>query len=265
MFVHFLYLFCTIFVQSFGNLDSPLFICPRYPKGLQIDNVMASIKFSGFGLTEIAGKVGGCTVQRNGSGAFLKRSSNPGRGRSMAQYEQKAAFSTLSNRWRALAESQRLSWNQSAASGQWVGYNRLGDARNITGFMLYMELNGNLQIVNGGLLSVPPVKVPFTSVGIDFIAVNGNDGDFIVSFTGDPPEATMIISSCATLAVGTSRYSNLALFDRRWVSDGKETYDKYAAVFGNAIVGGILFVELELIMDSTGQRQSIGVFRVPVV
>jgi len=225
---------------------------------------MASIKFSGFGLTEIAGKVGGCTVQRNGSGAFLKRSSNPGRGRSMAQYEQKATFSTLSNRWRVLEENERLSWNQSAASGQWVGYNRLGDARNITGFMLYMELNGNLQIINEGLLSVPPVKIPFTRVDVDQVTVDRSASEFIVNFNGDPPESPMIISSCATLAMGTSRYSNLALFDRRWNQDSKETYIKYRNVFGNAILGGIVFVELEVIAITTGQRQSIGVFRVPV-
>lgn len=226
---------------------------------------MASIKFSGFGVTEMAGKVGGSTVQRNGSGSFLKRSSNPGRARSISQTRQKAGFGNISNNWRFLTDEQRTAWNRAAASGEWVGYNRLGDARNITGFMLYMELGGNLQTIGQSPLLLPPLKTQFPAVRVTDVVISERDQLFSVTFEGSFDGYAIIISGSYSIGSGTSRYENLTLFVRGWTDDASATYSAYVDVFGAPIVGGFVFLEFEMISTVSGLRQSFDKYRAEVV
>lgn len=264
MFVHFLYLFCTIFVQSFGNLDSPLFICPRYPKGLQIDNVMASIKFSGFGITEAAGKVGGNTVQRNKSGMFIKRSSRPGSNGSEAQVFRKVLLSNLAGSWRGLNDEQRRAWTMAANSGEWSSTNRLGEVKTLSGEQLFMELNGNLKVIDVPIITVPGTK-PITP---DFylqqttLSVGSNELD--LKFTAGLGIWAVTVWATVSLSAGILKPSMYRLLPGLWDKEPNQTYQFYLEVFGQPITNAYVFIETFATDPISGAKFNVGQSRVLV-
>ena len=102
---------------------------------------MASAKMSGFGITELYGKVGGNVIQRNANGLFVRDSPIPTQPGTIYQVDQQAVYSTVFGHWATLTEEQRAAWIAFAETPAGEYQDRLGDTQNYTGQQLFVKLN----------------------------------------------------------------------------------------------------------------------------
>jgi len=101
------------------------------------------IQWSGLGLTEGRGRIGGNIASRNGSGAYLKKFTNPINPQSTAQQAVRAIFAAISSLWRALTQAQRDDWNTTAPLRPQE--DSLGNVFFLSGFGLFSKYNNALQ------------------------------------------------------------------------------------------------------------------------
>lgn len=100
------------------------------------------IQWSGLGITEGRGRIGGNVAAVNGSGAYLKKFTNPTNPQTVAQQAVRAIFALISSGWRVLTQAQRDDWNTTAPLRP--QQDSLGNTFFLSGFGLYSKYNNAL-------------------------------------------------------------------------------------------------------------------------
>lgn len=132
---------------------------------------MASAKMSGFGITELYGKVGGNVIQRNANGLFVRDSPIPTQPGTSYQVDQQAVYATVFGHWKELTEEQRTAWIAFAETPAGEYQDRLGDTQNYTGQQLFVKLN-LAAFQTSFPISDPPTVPSFTANPIELFRVN---------------------------------------------------------------------------------------------
>lgn len=113
------------------------------------------IKWSGIGITEGRGKIGGTVLSKSKAGATARVKVTPINRRSIAQSYVRSLFAGMSRSFSSLTAAQIAAWNAAAAAGFTVT-NIFGDAIQKSGKALYVGLSLNLLKVNGSPNDSPP-------------------------------------------------------------------------------------------------------------
>ena len=220
---------------------------------------MALIKFSGFGITEISGKVGGNVSARNKSGATLRnrvKGTNP---RTNAQTNQRAKFSSNAGGWRGLTTAERKSWNLAGASGEWPIKTRIGEVMQPSGSQLYNMLNDTITSVGAAPISSPPLKVSFTSIVLGTLTAASGAPALSLAFTGVlGSDEGLVVNATYGVSPGVTRPSNFRKVAYYASTTPANLLAGYQGVFGNPIEGTQIFVEVEIVNELTGQRELVG-------
>jgi hypothetical protein len=110
------------------------------------------MKFRGTLGSDLSGKLGGIVASHNTYGSYFRRLVKPVNPKTAAQNAQRAAFSVVSEAWKALTTLQRATWNAQTYSHK----SRKGDTVTLTGQAYYIHLNTIRQRIGLSLISAPP-------------------------------------------------------------------------------------------------------------
>lgn len=137
---------------------------------------MGKIIFSGIGVTDIRGKVGGSVFSNNKGGAFIRNrvmGTYPG---TSAQVAHTASVSGLSGQWRSLTSEEQTAWIVAAASGDWPRTDSLGNRYDMTGQQLFVSVN-TVAATFSEYYNLPPnvVTIPIRTVDSMTLQLDGSE------------------------------------------------------------------------------------------
>lgn len=113
------------------------------------------IQFSGLGVTDGRGKIGGHVASKNRSGPYARVKVTPVNPQTAYQQAARNLLTSYSQGWRALTQAQRDAWD--AAVGDFAKSDIFGNQRNPTGKNLYTALNANLSNIGQSPITDPPL------------------------------------------------------------------------------------------------------------
>lgn len=224
---------------------------------------MGKIIFSGIGVTDIRGKVGGNVFSKNKGGAFIRNrvvGTNPG---TSAQISHRAKVSLLSSQWRSLTDGQRTSWIGAAASGDWDRTDSLGNTYQMTGQQLFVSLNVWF-LEFGSTRDTPPTPLTIPTAvagGIEVILQEGALSLFTVQMPINPEGENYDFEFWATggMSPGINRppqslFRRLGYFNSIDVRSEYDIISIYSPIFPIVNEGEKVFLDVFIVVRSTGQK-----------
>lgn len=236
-------------------------------KGVKQVLILALIKMSGIGVTEISGKAGGTVFSRGRGGAYVRNRVVPSNPQTIAQQAVRAVFGAISSAWRTLTAEQREAWN--AITSDYPTQNRLGETKILSGKALFQKLNMNLLEAGQSLATSPtapqgvngPVSVNLQNVGVEegvfdlgvnaTLANSGDNTTQIVVEATPPlsPGVKNANSKFVRIAVETAVNSALQVSSTTLGS-------AYVEVFGLPPIGSQIQVRVFSVNPATGEKSS---------
>lgn len=219
------------------------------------------VKFSGIGITEGSGKIGGTVVGKGRSGQFARVRVKPVNPRTNSQTAQRSKFSVRSQAWRGLTEEQVAAWNAAADSGAFPLKNRLGVTFQPTGAQLYNRLNLNLAKIGASAISDPPVKESLPAILLGALTAAAGTPALSLAFTGTlGTDYSLAVYATPPVSPGISRPGRS---DYRYLTTYASTTPAnllaaYQALFGDPIEGQKIFVYAEVVSETSGQTALAG-------
>ncbi len=193
------------------------------------------IQWSGMGVTEGRGRIGGNIASRNGSGAYLKKFTNPTNPQSTAQMDVRSLFSTVAQGWRTLTQAQRDEWNTTAPLRPQE--DSLGNEFFLSGFGLYAKFNNALRQL--GIAGIGSPAALGTVVELDDLALVVADAAATATLTwttAQPTTQSMGIFATAGLSAGAEstkqEFKLVSVFAGDGILVTVEFSTAYEAVFG---------------------------------
>lgn len=217
--------------------------------------LMALIKYSGFAVVDMSGKVGGSVASRNRGGAYMRTWVKPVNPRSIRQIQARTTLTGLSQAFRSLTLTQIASWNASTVNFPKV--NRIAGRIKLSGLSLFVSLNTNLQNIGLPPLSVPPI--PQDIIGFTSLTLTSVLGVLNAVFTPTPTDATTSTLVYATIGLSPgvnfvkSEYRLIGVIPPATASPHNITA-MYTAKFGAPIAGTKIYVELAPVNIVSGQQ-----------
>lgn len=197
---------------------------------------MAKIKLGAF-VTEISGKVGGTIFSRNRGGAYVKNrvvGSNP---RTTAQSRVRSFFSSISQAWRNLTQSQRDAWEGLAEQQQTV--DSLGDVRRLSGSSLHQQRNLNRLNIGESILTSPVASedTPDSEFTLEPVTPN----QILLTMRANLAGNTVQVFATAPVSPGISnlgsRFRKIGNFVPQELTGDVNVLNAYTARFGAPVIG----------------------------
>lgn len=216
------------------------------------------IQWSGLGITEGRGKIGGNVAARNASGSYLRKNTAPIQPDSPAQQAVKGIFGAIANAWRNLTQAQRDGWNQ--ASPDFPQTNSLGQVFFLTGNQLYAKFNNSLQQL--GLAGIDDAPAPgdiYTSSSLD-VSASASAATPAMDVTIDgavPAGQEVAIFVTPPLSAGINNFNNRLELLRTEAAGNGPAFDilaDYNAKYGGFAAGQKIGVMVVAVNTATGQR-----------
>lgn len=237
-------------------------------KGVKQVLILALIKMSGIGVTEISGKAGGTVFSRGRGGAYVRNRVVPSNPQTIAQQAIRATFGAISSAWRTLTQQQRDEWN--AITADYPTQNRLGETKILSGKALFQKLNMNLLEAGQSLATSPsapqgvngPVSLDITGFGIDNGAISTNvqvalatagDDTTVVVFEATPPLSPGVKNANAKFV----RFFQMTAVSSAANPASQAFSDAYLEVFGLPPVGSQVQLRVFSVNPDTGEKSSV--------
>lgn len=219
----------------------------------------------------ISGSVRSTVFAKNKGGAYIRGKGTVLNPNTALQSGVRSIFTLISQKWSALSESQRNSWNGKTTDFPYQ--NRLGQQRELTGKALFQKLNNNLLNIGQDLIETAPLPasvIGFTAVYKPFeINTTAETIVFGVNFDGAPEKSAIIMEATPPLSPGVTNAENqfrkvavigsgdLANNDSVNSSDfdttAQTTYEQLVHRFGTPAVGEKIFIRFKAVNIVTGQ------------
>ena len=214
------------------------------------------LKF-GMIVTDGRNKLGGHVLSKNRGGNYARTKVTPVNPRSVAQSNVRAIFTSLSQAWRGLLQTDRDAWNAAVINFQKT--NIFGDLKSPSGFNLYQRLNNVLAQTGSGSIDIPPlpssigvfhitsVTATVASPSLSVILNSALDNDTVLMVFATPPLSpgkTFVKNQFRLISViqpeGTTPFNALA---------------SYVAKYGGVgVIGQKIFIQTVPCNSNTGQQ-----------
>lgn len=145
---------------------------------------MAKIKF-GMMMTDARGKLGGQVFSKNRGGSYVRTKVTPSNPQTSDQLGVRAAFASISQAWKGLAQAARDAWN--GAVGNFSVQDIFGDSKQLTGAQLHNKLNLNLSNAGQSLITTPPLPQGAQTVSITSVDADNSANSVIITAGGSVP------------------------------------------------------------------------------
>jgi hypothetical protein len=201
------------------------------------------------------GKIGGHVASKNRGGNYLRTKVTPVNPQSPAQSAVRAAFTAISQAWRALTNNQRASFN--GAVSNFAKTDIFGDLRNPSGANLHQRLNMNLNSVGAAFITDAPA-LSSSPVTDDFtVAANATTPSLVVSWTGGaiPAGVDVVVEATEQVSPGKSFVKNMFRLIQVLPSGDTSTtaiLSAYTAKFGALVAGQKIGFRFRAVDNTTG-------------
>jgi len=203
-----------------------------------------------------SGKLGGHVASKNRAGSYMRTKVTPVNPQSVAQGEIRGRFTTLSQGWKGLLQTERDAWN--AAVSDYTRTDIFGDLRSPSGANLYQRLNNILVLCGESALDTPPLPQAVPAVVLSAITVTVGTPAFTVAFAPTVPVDTSVMVFCtAPLSAGKAfvkseyRLTTILVAAK---ATGESILTAYQAKFGSVgEIGQKLFCKFVPVNLNTGQ------------
>lgn len=236
------------------------------------------VKWSGMGMTDGSGKIGGNVAAKNRFGSYLRRRGQVINPQTTLQQASRMAFGALSQLWRAITDAQRAAWR--ALTADVPSSDAFGDSVKLTGAQLFVKFNKNLALCSIGSIDDAPVLggaaeivnlTPIVDIGAgatNAVDVTINNSNGTASASSLIIEATPPVSAGRSAGSIKNRFRFLILLAGQGAGlDGNSTIVSadfttgiglaYATLFGVPAEGQKIFFRVSAINNDTGERSPI--------
>lgn len=205
-------------------------------------------------VSAIKGKVNGSIFQGYKGQQVVRTRKSFNKQRQGAMQTQIASQTSLAGTWKQLSDIQRLSW--SSASPSFPRYDKFGNPTTLSGYGLYLSLNGVLKYMGETLLTGGPTPETLDSImSVEFNAITTSSFDIkSVTSASFNCYAVLSVSRPYPSSVSPSRIQFVKI--NKSVGTGTTYTDiitNYEARFGKAVVGSKIYVKIETFCFKTGQ------------
>lgn len=222
------------------------------------------IKYSAL-VSATSGKLNGSVAASNRGGAYLRNKGVTSNPQTVSQQLNRSQFGAISSQFRALTPEQITAWNLAAQDFPVI--DRFGDTRYLSGLALYVQLNKNLADIGLPAISNPPAKQAFPQFASASLTVNVNpnvatnftsevttSGESLVPFTA---LFRFTPSVSPSVSYVKNRYRNMPLgLPSSATSASFESYEDYVAVVGTPIAGQVVYGEIVLVSEISGEKSA---------
>lgn len=212
------------------------------------------IMFSGLGVTDGRGKINGTVASKNRAGAYARVKVSPVNPQSTYQLTERNRLKSLSQAWRALTAVQRAAWVRAVSN--FMRSDVFGSMKALSGQQLFVSLNRNL--VNAGQTQITSPPLPSAveqPVAGTLVITNG--GAKTVAYTGTTAASTLLIWATDGLSPGIgfvkNRYKQIQSAAGN-IASPIDIAAAYQARFGDPAVGTKVYVKIEAVNNTTGQK-----------
>lgn len=215
---------------------------------------MAKVKFSGFGITDMRGKVNGHVASKNRAGAYIRTKVTPVNPNTSYQQNVRATLTNFSQAWRALTQPQRDAWN--AAVPDFATTDIFGDLRNPTGKNLFTKLNTNLTNIGQPTTNIPPALDAVDAVFAGTVTISVGTPTYEVDFTGAGSNVHVLVWATPSVSAGKSFVKSEYRLIGSFSGSASSPFDfesAYLSKFGAPTIGEKVFIALQPINSLTGQ------------
>lgn len=229
--------------------------------------VMAIIQFSGIGVTNARGKLGGTVFSANRGGSYLRNKGIPLNPQTGDQTTARNRLTNYSQNWRALTAAQRDDWN--AMTANYTYTNSLGQPYTLSGQELYIALNAGLTASGASAITTPllPAGVEPMETGSGAAAAGAQT--FTLTFTPTPVPANTkwMVYATPGLSPGKTFVKNrlrLITSLAAATATGASIAAAYIAKYGSVPAAGSLVSLLIIPINTNTGQQGTG-FRIDVI
>jgi hypothetical protein len=218
---------------------------------------MSKIKYSAL-VSDVRNKLNGSVLSKNRFGNYIRNKTTPVNPQTVYQQNARAILAAMSQGWAGITEDQRNGWKALAQTMPFTDI--FGDPKILTGQMMFVKLNTNLEKIGEAPLSDAPAKeaIPFletVSVAATVAAGVITDANFSVIVFATPavnPGISFVKNQFRMIGVAPAPAAGVIDISALW-----------NARFGSAVAGQRIFVRMALVSENSGQQgipsQAIGV------
>lgn len=219
------------------------------------------VKWSGIGMTEGHGKLGGTVIQKGRSGFIARVKVTPVNPQSEFQQSVRSLLAYFSSKFRTLGDTVVAGWNAAAANG-FITNNVFGDPIKQTGHGLYVGLNMNLIASNNAEITNAPTPEGVPSpLGISPAAATGANLLINAEFVGGtdvvPASTTLLVFATPPLSGGVTFVKNkfrlIGLIAAAGDTGTDDLGTEYGNRFGVPSSGDRYAVRVVTVNNSTGE------------
>jgi len=174
----------------------------------------------------------------------------PGNPRTEGQLNRRQVLGTMAHNWRTITEAQRLAWNEAGKAVR--SDSRLGQSGPLSGFLLFVKVNCNLQIVGEPAVNTPPAVPAFESNVVNGLELTNPGGVVAIKLTcSGSSDAFNLVWATPPKSAGRFRPKDYYyLGELPEVASGKANITAlYTAKFGAPAAGQKVFVRSKQVLD----------------
>lgn len=216
---------------------------------------MAKVNFSGVATVDMRNKLNGSVYSKNRAGSYVRTKVTPVNPQTVAQQNVRNRLATMSQAWRALAESERQSWIDAAVNFPYTDI--FGNSKTLSGFQLFVKLNVNLAITGTAQINSAPTPTEIPALAISALAADDSANTVIVTATTPVPAGfSLVIQATPNVTPGRSFVKNQYRQTQVFAAAAAGPFDisaAYVALFGDPVTGMKVSVRAFLISTTTGQ------------
>lgn len=221
------------------------------------------IAWSGIGIVEGIGLIGGTQFSRNRTGNTASMKTIPRIPKTVSQQTAMTNYRTVLQHWRELTNAQRIAWDAAATDPFVTRKNRVGVAYQPTGQSLFVECNLNAYDTNFPIVT-PEAFPTWTAITATALTIEGSTAIALTMSTATIA-ANEGVTVFATAPLSPGQMSllqpnlvKLKTFFQGDMSDPLSLYDSYEPIWGDAIQGQKIFVQTWLLDKVGGYKTDIG-------
>lgn len=200
-----------------------------------------------------SGKIGDVVASKGNGGPYFRKKVFPLNPRTIFQLAVRASLTTLSQAWEGLTSAEQTAWNLQAASKAVRTIN--GYEKKLVGFTLFVQVNQNITLAGGTMISTPVAQVPVTGLAT-LSATSVHSGATTLTFTATPVPANtaMIVRACFKKSGQKVMNNNFKYLLAAPAADASPLVitTEVVARLGLGIAGNILYVECTNLDITTG-------------
>jgi len=191
------------------------------------------------------------TVSQDGAFGQISRALViPGNPRTEGQLNRRQVLGTMAHNWRTITEVQRLAWNEAGKAVR--SDSRLGQSGPLSGFLLFVKVNCNLEIVGEPTVNTPPAVPAFDPNVVKGLELTNPGGAVAIKLTcSGTSQAFNLVWATPPKSAGRFRPRDYYYVgELPGIASGKSDITAlYTAKFGAPAAGQKVFVRSKQVLD----------------